>query len=499
MMSRPTGNRIFHSICSAVWKNLLIFPGDSTTSATSLPKFAARGATSAMGGHATTRPNRIATYFDFARVGTNSQTELIAGLSTYLALTPSFILIPTVLAKSGIDPSAVLFAVVVAGSLSTIVMGLWANLPFAVSAGIETAGFFAFVVCGTLHMSWQDGLGAVFISGLLCLLLTAVRVRKDIIDSIPPGLKAAIGTSVGVFVATIGLNLAGIVVFKSGHVDLRSLSFALLAARPAIVLYTGLCLALLFGVTRFKFPGGMLLAIVAAAVVCATLRITSDSAPRISAKMFQAVGQMNLKVVADPRFWSPILVFVVIDFLGGIGKFIGLTANTNIQDSDGNVPNLKRALYVDGAGTVIGSLLGTSSLIAFIESAVGIEAGGRTGLTAVVCGLLMTASIGIAPLMHWIPSVAISGVLLFVGYLLLPGAGKGGIQLTGVRFDIVVSVIMGLVSFVTFGLDKALAVGFWAYFIRSITQPGTRPLQRIWLGAIALLLSGTIAWQAFVA
>jgi adenine/guanine/hypoxanthine permease len=154
------------------------------------------------------RVSSIASFFDFAKVRTDVRTELIAGLSTYLALTPSFILIPTVLAKSGLDASAVLFAVVVAGSLSTIAMGLWANLPFAVSAGIETAGFFAFVVCGTLHMSWRDGLGAVFISGLLCLLLTAVRVRKDIIDAIPLGLKAAIGTSVGVFVATIGLNLA---------------------------------------------------------------------------------------------------------------------------------------------------------------------------------------------------------------------------------------------------------------------------------------------------
>jgi AGZA family xanthine/uracil permease-like MFS transporter len=347
------------------------------------------------------RQGRIASYFDFARLGTNLQTELIAGLSTYLALTPSFILIPAVLAKSGMDPSAVLFAVVVAGSLSTIAMGLWANLPFAVSAGIETAGFFAFVVCGTLRMSWQDGLGAVFISGLVCLLFTAIRVRRDIIDSIPVGLKSAIGTSVGVFVATIGLYLANILVFKAGHVDFGALSAASLLTGPALVLYAGLILSLLFGITRLKFPGGMLLAIIVAALLCAALGIKSDAAPQISPKMLLSVGHLNLGVMVDPRLWSPIIVFFVIDFLGGIGKFIGLTANTNIQDSDGNVPHLSRALYVDGAGTVLGSLLGTSSLIAFIESAVGIKAGGRTGLTAVVCGVLMAASMAFAPLMHW--------------------------------------------------------------------------------------------------
>jgi adenine/guanine/hypoxanthine permease len=268
--------------------------------------------------------------------------------------------------------------------------------------------------------------------------------------------------------------------------------------KPAIVMYTGLALALAFGVTRYKFPGGMLLAITVASSLCAFLGIKSDSAPQISPAMFAAIGALNLRVVFSPRFWTPIVVFVVIDFLGGIGKFIGLTANTNIQDSEGNVPHLARALYVDGAGTTLGSLLGTSSLIAFIESAVGIKAGGRTGLTAVVCGVLMAASIAFAPVMHWVPSQAIAGVLLFVGYLLLPGVGDGGVRLTGNRFDTAVSVIMGVVSFVTFGLDKALAVGFWAYFVQSLIRPDAGSVQRFWLGAIAILLTCTIAWQAFV-
>ena len=441
---------------------------------------------------------RLAHYFDFARVGTNLHTEVMAGLSTYLALTPSFILIPTVLSTSGLDPSAVLFAVVVAGSLSTIAMGLWANLPFAVSAGIETAGFFAYVVCGTLHMSWQQGLGAVFTSGLLCLLFTALRVRKDIIDAIPRGLKSAIGTSVGVFVATIGLNIAGIVLFKEGRVDLHSLALGAFTSKPAMVLYAGVAFSFVFGVTRLRFPGGLLLCILLCAGLCAVLGISSSAAPSLSSRMTQAAGRLQLSVLFDPRFWSPILVFFVIDFLGGIGKFIGLTANTNIRNAQGEVPNLSRALYVDGFGTVLGSWLGTSSLIAFIESAVGIEAGGRTGLTAVVCGLLMAAGITLTPLMRWVPAQAIAGVLLFVGYLLLPGVGGGGKRIATGRFDVIVSVLMGVVSFVTFGLDKALAIGFWFYFFRSLTDSAASATGRFWLGTIAALLTGTLWWQTNV-
>ena len=434
-------------------------------------------------------------FFKFQEFGTTLHTEIIAGTSTYLALVPSFILIPAVLSKSGIDPSAVLFATVVAASFATLLMGLLANLPFAVSAGIEIAGLFAFVVCGTLHMSWQEGLGIVFISGLLCLIFTALSIRKNIIDSIPPGLKKAIGTSVGVFVATIGLLLAHIIVFNGSRIDFGALSASSLFTNSAFVLYSGLFLSVVFSITSFRFPGGMLVAILIGALLCSFFGIKADTPPQFSSKMLDALGRLRLEIVFNPVSWSPIIVFFIIDFLGGIGKFIGLTANTNIQDDKGNVPNLTRALYVDGAGTVIASFLGTSSLIAYVESAVGIEAGGRTGCTSVVCGLLILASLVLTPVMRWIPAEAVAGVLLFVGYLLLPWVGGNGIDQNTRRFDIYIAVVMGIISFITFSLDKALAFGFWAYFIQSFTHTEVTPTGRVWLGGIAAILTGTIVWQ----
>jgi AGZA family xanthine/uracil permease-like MFS transporter len=399
------------------------------------------------------------------------------------------------LAVSGIDPSAALFATVVASSLATLAMGFWANLPFAVAPGLEMNGFFAFVVCGTLHMTWQEGLGIVFISGLLCILFTALRVRKNIIASIPTGLKKAVGTSVGLFVATIGLYLAKLISFnKSGYIDFPNLHLGALVTSHAYILYIGFAISAALSWRQLRFPGGMLVAIIVGSVLCKLWGINVATAPSSSGNMFQAVGQLDWRVALSPIYWSPIIIFFIIDFVGGIGKFIGLTVSTNIQDKDGNVPNIARGLYVDGAGTVLGSILGTSSLIAFVESAVGIKVGGRTGLTAVVCGLLMAGSITFSPFLTWVPAEAAAGVLLFVGYLLLPAFWDWDNKKVSNQFDLIIAIIMGVVSVATFSLDKSLAIGFWAYFLQGVFVGGEKK-SSYWLAGIAVVLTATIIWQ----
>jgi AGZA family xanthine/uracil permease-like MFS transporter len=442
----------------------------------------------------------IGRYFDFAKYGTNFQTEILAGVSTYLSLSYIFIVNPAILSNSGISASAALFATVVASSLATIAMGLWARLPFAVAPGLEMNGFFAFVVCGTAAMglTWQQGLGTVFISGLLCIFFTVIGIRHRIIESIPIGLKKAIGTSVGVFVATIGLFLANIVVFKDGHIDFAQLSMAAFGSHLAIVLYVGLALSLILSWPRLHFPAGMLVAIIVGAVLCAYWQIRADHPPALSRDMFQAVGKLDLGMILVPAFWSAIIIFFIIDFIGGIGKFIGLTASTNIQDADGNVPNIGKGLIVDGAGTSFGALLGTSSLIAFVESAVGIKAGGRTGLTALVCGLLMAGSIVFTPMLQWVPAQAAAGVLIYVGWLLLPRTvDPDGTKVLD-KFDLIVAGLMGLLTFATFSLDKSLALGFGAYFVKGLVKKGSQK-EPLWLLGLFAILVVTIIWQLMIA
>ncbi len=416
----------------------------------------------------------LARYFRFDALQTNWRTELVAGLSTYLSLAYILILNPAILGHSGMDPSAILFATALVSGLTTLAMGIWARLPFAVAPGIEMSGFFAFTVCGTLGMSWQQGLGTVFWSGVLCILLTLLPVRQKIIAAIPAGLKINIGVSVGVFVATIGLFVGKILAFKNGLPDFSNWGLERLVSPEAAVLYIGFLSALILGLKRFRFLGNILVALLIAAVACHVMGLTVKQPPQLSQAMLSASFQLDpWSILADPRALSVVLIFFIIDFFGGIGKFIGLTAATNLQ-SNGQVRNIEKGLYVDGAGTVLGSLTGTSSLIAFVESAVGIAAGGRTGVTAITCGVLLLISLVFTPLVALVPAEAAAGIALYVGWLLLPIRALKDPQASFGRFDAIVACAMGGVSLLTFGLDKALLVGFWAYSLRALSHDRAR-------------------------
>jgi AGZA family xanthine/uracil permease-like MFS transporter len=413
-------------------------------------------------------------YFKLDELQTNLRTEIVAGLSTYLSLAYILILNPAILSHSGMDSSAILFATAVASALTTLFMGFWARLPFAVAPGLEMSGFFAFTVCGTLGLTWQQGLGTVFWSGVVCVVLTLLPIRQKIIDSIPTGLKINIGVSVGVFVATIGLFVAKIMSFKDGLPDFSNWRIERLTSHEAIVLYVGFIAAVVFNMKRFRFLGSLLVAIILAAIACKLLGITVKAPPELSSAMFASVLKLDpVSTLTDPRSLSVVLVFFIIDFFGGIGKFIGLTAATNLQ-SNGQVRNIEKGLYVDGAGTVLGALTGTSSLIAFVESAVGIAAGGRTGITAIVCGLLLLISIIFTPLVGLVPAEAAAGIVLYVGWLLLPIRHFKDKATSFGHFDVFVAVMMGLISLLTFGLDKAMLFGFLAYTLRQFVVPGQK-------------------------
>jgi AGZA family xanthine/uracil permease-like MFS transporter len=435
----------------------------------------------------------VSDYFRFKELKTNLKTEVIAGLSTYLSLAYILILNPAILSHSGMDTSAILFATAIVSGLSTLAMGIWARLPFAVAPGLEMSGFFAFTVCGTLGMSWQQGLGTVFWSGILCVILTVLPMRQKIIDSIPAGLKINIGVSVGVFVATIGLFVAKILAFKDGLPDFSNWGIERLTSHEAVVLYIGFIAAVVLGLKRFKFLGSMLVAIVIAAIACRFLGIEVKAPPHFSSAMFASIFQFDpISILTDHRALSIVLVFFIIDFFGGIGKFIGLTAATNLQ-SKGQVRNIEKGLYVDGAGTVLGSVTGTSSMIAFVESAVGIAAGGRTGLTAITCGVLLLLSLVFTPLVALVPAETTAGILFYVGWLLLPIRHFKDGTVNFARFDIVVAIIMGAISLLTFGLDKAMLAGFLAYTLRQIVTPKEKV--NPYLLATTILLIASTAMQ----
>lgn len=408
-------------------------------------------------------------YFQVDALNTSIGKEVFAGVATYLSLAYIFVLNPAILSQAGLNISAVLFATVIASGVSTLMMGLWARLPFALAPGLEMNGFFTFAVVGTMGLTWQQALGTVFWSGILCILFTFLPARQKIIESIPDKLKVSIAFSVGIFVLTIGLFLAKIVAFDKGIIQWSTLTTQSLTTDRAIVLYFGLALAALLGLKRISFPGGMLVAIVASTILCKHYNITAPQPAELSTEMFSALFQLDLTTVFDPRFLGVLIIFFIIDFYGSIGKFIGLTAATNLQ-SKGQVKNIGKALYVDGAGTVLGSLVGTSSIITYVESAVGIASGGRTGIVAIVCGILMLTSIAFTPLVGLIPVEATAGILAYVGWLLLPREQIRASHIIFDRYDWAIAISIGLLTFLTFSLDKPLLLGFWAYQLKSTWQ-----------------------------
>lgn len=403
----------------------------------------------------------ISDYFEISKYDTSIGKEMLAGLGTFLSLAYIFIVNPAIMGNTGMNVSGLLFATIIASAVSTIFMGFYARLPFALAPGLEMNGFFTFVVVGTLGLTWQQALGAVFWSGVLCLVFTIVPFRKNIIDSIPDGLKKTMAVSVGVFVMTIGLFLSGLVQFTNGRISGVSLTLT----PKVFALLIGLAISIILGLVR-TFPGGMLVAIIVATVYCKVYGIVSTTPASLSWKDLTSTC-FQIDFVPTLRLIPVYLIFFLIDFYGSIGKFIGLTAATNLTQKDGSLPRIGRAMGVDAGGTILGAFVGTSSIITYVESAVGIQMGGRTGIVAIVCGVLMFASLLFTPLIGLVPVEATAGILIYVGYLLMRDTDSPDDKRLD-KFFLVVVIVMGFISFLTFSLDKAMMFGFLAYTLKQV-------------------------------
>jgi AGZA family xanthine/uracil permease-like MFS transporter len=430
-------------------------------------------------------------YFEISKKGSDFKTELLAGLSTFLALSYIFVVNPAILSKAGIDPSVSLFATVVISAAATLTMGLWARLPFVVSTGMEMNAYVAFFAVVGLGFVWQQALGMVFWSSILMILLTVTSVREKIIDSIPDSLKVALSFSVGVFLVLIALSIGGILKYEG----LTLKGFGSLVSPNALALYAGLALVLLFD--RLKVIGGVLLSILITSGLYHLCQANGwlgfepagpSTGPSFSAHMFDGLFALDPTIILNPKAFSVILVLFVLDFYGSVAKFIGLTLNTPIMEN-GRLPRRTRGLLVDGVGTTGASILGTTSVVAYVESAVGIGMGARTGLTSVVCGLLMLACFVAFPLVQYVPVAATTGALAYVGAKLCPAKA----QFMGFSvLEKVALASMPLITIATFAIDKAMLGGFAIFMIGSFIV-GRRP--NLFLIGSTLLLALSVALQ----
>lgn len=357
---------------------------------------------------------RLEQYFQFQELGTNWRTEILAGVTTFVTMAYIIFVNPSILHETGMPATAVTAATCLAAAIGCLLMGIIARYPIALAPGMGLNAYFTYTVCLGMHVPWQVALGAVFLSGVIFLLLTALGIRQLILESIPRELYAAVAVGIGLFIAFIGFRNAGII--KADPATLVSLG----NLRDPGTLVALFGLILIAGLMTWGVRAAMLIGILATTLLGALTGLVhwnpqAYSPADLSATFFQLdlAGTMKLGLL------EIVFVFLFVDLFDNIGTLVAVGTRAGLFDRDGHIPRVNRILTADAIASTAGALCGTSTVVSYIESAAGVVAGGRSGFTAVVCGLLFLVALFIAPLFGVIPSQATAPALIIVGALML--------------------------------------------------------------------------------
>lgn len=363
---------------------------------------------------------RMGIYFDFAGRQTSLKTEVLAGFTTFFTMSYIVLVNPAILGEAGMPVAAVAAATCFAAAFASIMMGMVANVPLALAPGMGLNAYFSYTVVQQMGVPWPIALGCVFISGVAFLALTLTGVRQLIVSVIPIHLFAAVAGGIGLFIGFIGLKNAGIVVDNPATlVALGDLK----APGTALALLGLLLIAVL---SIWKIPGAMLIGIIATTLVGWALgQVTFKPEPysldALTGTAFQLdlAGVFGLAGSHGLGLFEILFVFLFVDLFDNIGTLVGVTKRAKLMDAAGRIPGLNRILMTDATATMVGSLAGTSTVVSYVESAAGVQAGGRTGLTAVVTGILFLLIMFVAPYAQLVPLSATAPALIIVGGLML--------------------------------------------------------------------------------
>jgi AGZA family xanthine/uracil permease-like MFS transporter len=355
--------------------------------------------------------------FKLKENGTNIRTEIIAGFTTFMTLAYIIFVNPSILSTTGMDFGAVLVATILASMIGCFTMGLVANYPIAVAPGMGLNAFFAFTIVKQMGYTWQMALAAVFISGIIFIILTLTKARQAIVDSIPLSLKLAISAGIGLFIALIGLQNAKIVL--SDPATLMKLGNF---SDPGVLLAVG-GLVFTFILVSLRVKGALLWGILGVTIVGIPLGITQASTQIVSmppslAPTFGAFTQGFTGLLAAGII-PVIFTLTFVDLFDTLGTLIGVSSKAGLLDKEGKLPRAGEALIADAVATTAAAVLGTSTTVAYIESAAGVSEGGKTGLTAVVVGILFAIALFFSPLIGMVPSVATAPILIIVGIFMM--------------------------------------------------------------------------------
>ncbi|SIP90596.1 putative MFS transporter, AGZA family, xanthine/uracil permease [Marinobacterium stanieri] len=393
--------------------------------------------------------------FKLSEHQTSVKTEVVAGLTTFLTMAYIIFVNPSMLAAAGMDSGAVFVATCLAAAIGCFVMGFWANYPIALAPGMGLNAFFSFTVVGQMGYSWETALGAVFISGVCFFLLSIFRIREWIINSIPLSLKGGIGAGIGLFLGFIGLKNAGIVTDNQATL----VTIGDMSQWGAIMA----CLGFIIIATLYyrRITGSVMIGILAITLISlATGHVEFNGIASAPPSLAPTLGQLDIGGALSIGLLSVIFSFLFVDLFDTSGTLIAVAQKGKMLTPDGKLPRLGRALMADSTATMAGSVMGTSTTTSYIESGAGIAAGGRTGLTAVVVGLLFIACLFLSPLAGTIPAYATAPALLFVAVLMTH-------SLVNIDWDDITEaapVVIATVSMpLTFSITTGIAFGIISY------------------------------------
>ncbi len=411
--------------------------------------------------------SRLEIYFRFAEQNARWRTEVLAGLTTFITMAYIIFVNPAILSETGMPLAAVTIATCLAAGLGSILMGAVAKYPLALAPGMGLNAYFTYTVVKGMGVPWQTALGAVFLSGMLFLLLTLGGIRQKLVEAIPHQLHAAVAGGIGLFIALIGLRNSGIVVPVSATmVGLGDLHAPATLLAVFGILFTAV-------LQTFRVQASMLFGVLGTTLLGVLCRQVPWHPALVSPLAIRATAfHLDLRGALHMKAFEIIFVFLFVDLFDNIGTLVAVSERAGLISADHTIPRLKQIFFADAVATVFGSLAGTSTVTSYVESASGVAAGGRTGVTAITTGLLFLAALGVAPLVGAIPTFATAPALILVGALMV--SSVAGIAWNDPRIAIP-SFLTILTVPLTYSIATGLSFGIISYVaIELVTGNGRR-------------------------
>jgi len=394
-------------------------------------------------------------YFDFKTLGANWRTEILAGCTTFLTMAYIVFVNPSILHQAGMPLAAVTAATCISAAFGSILMGAFAKYPIALAPGMGLNAYFTYTVVLGMGIEWPIALGAVFLSGVAFFILTIAGIRQLIVRAIPFELHAAVAAGIGLFIAFIGLQNAGIIVKDPATTvtlgNLRSPQTALAVC----------CLLLMAGLLAWGVRAAMLIGILGTTVIALALGMARWAPqPHAWSQLSGTAFKLDIGAALRMGFGEIIFIFLFIDLFDNLGTLVGVGKKAKLFDANNDIPRLDRILLSDAAATVVGSLTGTSTVVSYIESAAGVAVGGRTGVTAIVTGLLFVVALFLAPVVGAIPAAATAPALILVGSMMASVLS----EIDWLDAEKAIPAFLTVVMIpLTFSIANGLAFGFIAY------------------------------------